>query len=367
MVEQKPGPSGRRRSGVLVAALLPLVAGLFAAPAAKAATSPQVPVLGTTTLTADREADGVRATVLVHGVRRIPGASVVYFSGGIPSGETSASWGYFNRIAVDRLVSPYTTVGKVRLADFANRRVYLPLHGQDANGTEQMLVSPEAAWPSGQPGGTFYTFYAVMPELPDDLEQVDILFGNADVVHDVPVEDGVLEPAVAQEGPIRTGEGWPQIDQAAAAASLEPEKSVVPMTVETSDLEETVTERSEADTTSVDLAADVLFAVDSAELGPDAGQALQKAADEVNASAKGGQVRVVGHTDSTGSDPHNLDLSQRRAQAVAEALKPLITISGVTYDVSGVGEADPVDSNATDEGRRRNRRVSVVIGSGEGK
>lgn len=87
----------------------------------------------------------------------------------------------------------------------------------------------------------------------------------------------------------------------------------------------------------------------------------------MNASAKGGQVRVVGHTDSTGSDPHNLDLSQRRAQAVAEALKPLITISGVTYDVSGVGEADPVDSNATDEGRRRNRRVSVVIGSGEGK
>lgn len=96
-------------------------------------------------------------------------------------------------------------------------------------------------------------------------------------------------------------------------------------------------------------------------MGPDAGKALAKAAAQVNDAANGGGIQIVGHTDSSGSDAHNVDLSRRRAQAVAAALEPLITVPGVKYAVTGRGEAEPVESNSTAEGREKNRRVSVVF------
>ena len=71
-------------------------------------------------------------------------------------------------------------------------------------------------------------------------------------------------------------------------------------------------------------------------------------------------VEVAGHTDSTGSDAYNLQLSQRRAEAVASYLvsqgikrERLITV--------GAGEAYPIASNDTEEGRAANRRVELTI------
>lgn len=71
-------------------------------------------------------------------------------------------------------------------------------------------------------------------------------------------------------------------------------------------------------------------------------------------------IVVTGHTDSTGSVEHNQGLSDRRAQAVANAL----TVNGVPAGrVSTVGRASsqPVASNATPEGRAQNRRVEITI------
>ncbi|MBT0772638.1 OmpA family protein [Kineosporia sp. J2-2] len=361
----------------VLAGALCLVSGQLLMPAAQAATpdsgsaweQQRVPVLGSVTMTESQESGGARATVLVNGVRRIDGATVVYFSGGLPAGSGPVSWASFTRSRSDRLREVYTYIGQIRLVDFENRQIYLPLVREAADGgrNDEVLASPEEAWPADESGGTFYTFYAVMPELPADLKTVDVMVGNGDMVHDVAVGDGVLEPAVEQTGPIRLGEGWPQIDQAAAAASFQPEQSVYPLDTETSDLEQTVTARSDSDSTSVDLAADVLFEVDSAELGGEAGPALEKAAKQVNESAAGGRIEIAGHTDDTGGDAHNLDLSKRRAQAVADELEPLITVSGVTFTVSGKGEADPVATNGTDEGRKKNRRVSVVFSPKDGK
>lgn len=71
-------------------------------------------------------------------------------------------------------------------------------------------------------------------------------------------------------------------------------------------------------------------------------------------------VVAPGHTDSTGSDAYNLQLSQRRAEAVASYLvsqgikrERLITV--------GAGEAYPIASNDTEEGRAANRRVELTI------
>nr|WP_308114022.1 OmpA family protein [Kineosporia corallincola] len=163
------------------------------------------------------------------------------------------------------------------------------------------------------------------------------------------------------------GEAWPQIDQAAAAASWEPENALRDLRIKSSNADGSVTEETEDRTTTVNLSSDVLFEVDSAELGDEAGRVLQKAADSVNGSATGGEIKIIGYTDSTGTDSHNLKLSRQRAQAVATALKPLITVSGVTYDVSGRGEQDPVGKNDTEAGRAQNRRVSVVFGEGNEK
>lgn len=73
---------------------------------------------------------------------------------------------------------------------------------------------------------------------------------------------------------------------------------------------------------------------------------------------------IEGHTDNTGEDAYNQDLSERRAQAVVQAL----TNSGIDDDrltARGYGESRPVASNDTAEGRAQNRRVAVVVSGTE--
>jgi OmpA-OmpF porin, OOP family len=69
-------------------------------------------------------------------------------------------------------------------------------------------------------------------------------------------------------------------------------------------------------------------------------------------------VEVAGHTDSVGSDEHNMDLSQRRAEAV----RAYLIGKGVSADrliAKGYGESQPVADNDTEEGRFKNRRVEL--------
>ncbi|MFM0338353.1 OmpA family protein [Paraburkholderia fungorum] len=72
------------------------------------------------------------------------------------------------------------------------------------------------------------------------------------------------------------------------------------------------------------------------------------------------RVMVMGYTDNTGSEAHNLALSQARAASVAQYLHD----GGLHADqfvARGLGSADPVASNATAEGRLQNRRVDVRV------
>ncbi len=71
-------------------------------------------------------------------------------------------------------------------------------------------------------------------------------------------------------------------------------------------------------------------------------------------------VEVVGHTDSTGTDSYNQDLSLRRARAVTEHLKAQAVVPNRLI-VIGRGEAEPIASNATASGQAQNRRVEVRI------
>jgi outer membrane protein OmpA-like peptidoglycan-associated protein len=71
-------------------------------------------------------------------------------------------------------------------------------------------------------------------------------------------------------------------------------------------------------------------------------------------------VDVYGHTDSTGSDQHNMDLSQRRALSVANYLSGQ-GVDSRRFAVTGFGETRPIADNATPAGRALNRRVEIQL------
>lgn len=104
---------------------------------------------------------------------------------------------------------------------------------------------------------------------------------------------------------------------------------------------------------------DVMFDVGRAELMPGAFRTIQDLAMFM-ADYPDRRVRIEGFTDSTGSDEYNRQLSENRAFAVQNAL----VAAGVSPDrigVQGYGEAYPVASNDTNEGRQLNRRVEILI------
>jgi outer membrane protein OmpA-like peptidoglycan-associated protein len=71
-------------------------------------------------------------------------------------------------------------------------------------------------------------------------------------------------------------------------------------------------------------------------------------------------IDVYGHTDNTGSDAYNLDLSQKRAVSVAAVLAAQ-GIDQRRFYVTGKGESEPIASNASESGRAQNRRVEIQI------
>lgn len=71
-------------------------------------------------------------------------------------------------------------------------------------------------------------------------------------------------------------------------------------------------------------------------------------------------IKVIGYTDSTGTDAHNLTLSEQRAGAVKNALR-VKGVSASRMTALGMGESNPVADNSTPEGRQLNRRVNIVI------
>ena len=72
-------------------------------------------------------------------------------------------------------------------------------------------------------------------------------------------------------------------------------------------------------------------------------------------------ITVEGHTDSFGSDESNLELSQRRADAVRAYLLANMELAPYRISAMGYGETRPISSNETADGRARNRRIDLVV------
>ncbi|WP_374411721.1 OmpA family protein [Novosphingobium colocasiae] len=104
---------------------------------------------------------------------------------------------------------------------------------------------------------------------------------------------------------------------------------------------------------------DVTFAVNSTEISPGFQASLDKVAQSM-VQYPNSLIDVYGHTDSTGSDAYNMDLSKRRADAVARYLISR-GVSSARIQTKGMGETTPVATNDTPEGRALNRRVEIKI------
>jgi outer membrane protein OmpA-like peptidoglycan-associated protein len=116
----------------------------------------------------------------------------------------------------------------------------------------------------------------------------------------------------------------------------------------------------------IELAADVLFDFDKADLRPAAQKTLHQAADIIRQKAKGA-VRIEGHTDSKGNDAYNQKLSERRAASVKTWFTAKEGLDKVQFSTQGFGAKKPVASNTKPdgsddpEGRQKNRRVEIVL------
>ncbi|MEH2521988.1 outer membrane protein OmpA-like peptidoglycan-associated protein [Bradyrhizobium sp. AZCC 1610] len=108
------------------------------------------------------------------------------------------------------------------------------------------------------------------------------------------------------------------------------------------------------------LPGDVLFDLDKYDLRPGAVVTLEEVA-KIMRKRKVTAARIEGHTDSTGKDAYNKDLSKRRAEAVKDWLARQDGLSNVKFTTDGRGATQPVESNDTPEGRAKNRRVTIVL------
>ena len=103
----------------------------------------------------------------------------------------------------------------------------------------------------------------------------------------------------------------------------------------------------------------IYFDTDKAVVKPESAPTLAEIAKLLAAQPEL-HVFIVGHTDNQGTYDYNMDLSKRRAAAVAAALAKSYGVAAARMQTAGVGLLAPIASNATEEGRAQNRRVELV-------
>jgi OOP family OmpA-OmpF porin len=103
----------------------------------------------------------------------------------------------------------------------------------------------------------------------------------------------------------------------------------------------------------------ILFDFDKADIKPESDKQLMEMANLMKSNA-GLKVFIVGHTDNKGTLAYNIDLSQRRADAVAKALSARFGVAADRMVSKGVGPLSPLAANDSEEGQAKNRRVELV-------
>jgi outer membrane protein OmpA-like peptidoglycan-associated protein len=117
--------------------------------------------------------------------------------------------------------------------------------------------------------------------------------------------------------------------------------------------------RRDVEVLTVTFKSDFLFAVNSSTLLAGAYDEINRVADVLNRYPQT-TIVISGHTDSTGSEQYNQRLSERRADAVKNALLGM-GVDPYRMTTVGFGKSKPIASNANEAGRQLNRRVELRI------
>ena len=110
----------------------------------------------------------------------------------------------------------------------------------------------------------------------------------------------------------------------------------------------------------IEILEHIFFKTDSAEIEERSFPLLDNIASVMKVHPEIPHVRIEGHTDNTGDPAYNIDLSQRRAEAVVQYLKEH-GIGEERISGRGFGAEQPIEDNGTEEGRAANRRVAFTI------
>ncbi|MHA7599231.1 OmpA family protein [Alicycliphilus sp. T452] len=114
----------------------------------------------------------------------------------------------------------------------------------------------------------------------------------------------------------------------------------------------------------LDIPSDISFATNRSDIQPSFRPILDRFAEGLRNNPNA-DVRIIGHTDSTGSDAINDPLSLDRATSTRNYLTAR-GVSGARIHVEGRGSREPIAGNDTAEGRARNRRVEIFMGERQG-
>lgn len=108
------------------------------------------------------------------------------------------------------------------------------------------------------------------------------------------------------------------------------------------------------------VSGDALFDLNSSKLKPEAQLKLNDLIARIKTTEKVVQIDIAGHTDNTGNDLLNANLSRARAQAVRDYFV-LNGLQDIPMSVQGLGASKPIADNTTDAGRAANRRVEISV------
>ncbi|WP_236568094.1 MULTISPECIES: OmpA family protein [unclassified Nocardiopsis] len=237
---------------------------------------------------------------------------------------------YFFDDSLGGIANPYTG-GRITLLDAVNKTRHLSLNQSDGSCFCSTLVEDI------QPGETA-EMWVIFPEPPPEVEAMTITTPITPPIFDIPISN-------SSETVENSGLSKPEI---------------IPLTMISDDTADNTGRTESGDEVSIILSSDVLFETNSSQLNSNAEEILEQVAQEIN-DASSTVVKVDGYADNTGSDNVNIPLSEDRAKAVEAALSELVSREGVAFEVEGHGSADPIGDNDTEEGRERNRRVSVTF------
>src|SRR5699024_4469802 len=188
------------------------------------------------------------------------------------------------------------------------------------------------------PAGGSVDTWVVFPAPPPDVESMLITTPITPPILDVPISastETIENPGLSDE-------------------------EILDLTTISDNLEDQTGRSENSDEVSILLSSDVLFDTNSSDINLDSDEILMEVAKESD-EASSSVISIDGHADNTGRQSINLPPPQERAEEVSSFLSEAITRDGVKFETEGHGSTDPIADNDTENGRERNRRVSVTF------